>query len=137
MKYFAKINVLGILYALILVIQTELMGNIFRISRLTNIPIKDVRMTIGISMFLIFIVSTIIFVSLSSKYFNTGKLRHLLTILWIPYFLVLNYFLSSLIPMTDIDAPSPALGLILFGIFLAYPFYITLINFISTKNISD
>lgn len=137
MNYFVKLNIFSVLYALILVIQTELMGNVYRISRVTNIPINTVRIAIGITVLFIFIISTIIFLLISSKYFYIGRLRYFLTILWIPYFLTIVFLFSYLIPMANIDEPSPVLGLILFGIYLIYPFYIAVINSISTKNIGE
>lgn len=36
MKYFLKLNVVGILYALTVFVPLELMLNVYRISRLTN-----------------------------------------------------------------------------------------------------
>ncbi|HBQ86413.1 MAG TPA: hypothetical protein DD811_08035 [Syntrophomonas sp.] len=137
MNYFVKLNIFGILYAFTLAIQTELMGNVYRISRLTNMPINAVEVKIGLMMLFVFIISTITFLLISSRYFYKGRLRYFLTILWIPYFLAFIFLFSSLIPMANIDEPPPVLGLILLGIYLAYPFYIAFINFVSTKNISE
>ncbi len=100
-------------------------------------PINAVEVKIGLMMLFVFIISTITFLLISSRYFYKGRLRYFLTILWIPYFLAFIFLFSSLIPMANIDEPPPVLGLILLGIYLAYPFYIAFINFVSTKNISE
>ncbi len=133
MAYIVRLNICAILYALILVIQTELMGNIYRICRITNLPIDTIRIVVDVTVLIIFIISTIAFCLISSKYFYKGKARYFLTILWIPYFLTLIFLASFLTPMAEIDEPSPGLGLVLFGIYLVYPFYIALINYFSTR----
>lgn len=82
----------------------------------------------------VFIFSTEIFYLFTRKYLSTGKLRYLLTVLWIPYFAIFTYIFSSLFPIRNPgDDPAPVLGLIIIGIFLIYPFYIVLINAISFK----
>jgi hypothetical protein len=122
------------LYALVLLIQIEPMGNVYRITRVTNWSIITVDRLILIFNLVIFIFSTVIFYLFTRKYLSTGKSRYLLTVLWIPYFAIFTYIFSSLFPITNPgDDPAPVLGLIIIGIFLIYPFYIALINAISPK----
>lgn len=134
MNYFTRLNIISALYALVLLIEIEPMGNIYRITRVTNWPISIVNRLIFIFNLVVFIFSTVIFYLFTRKYLCTGKLRYLLTVLWIPYFAIFTYIFSSLFPITNPgDDPVPVLGLIIIGIFLIYPFYIALINAISSK----
>jgi hypothetical protein len=48
MKYFFKLNIVSILYALVVFIPLELMFNVYRISRLTNWEIGLVNILTGI-----------------------------------------------------------------------------------------
>jgi hypothetical protein len=130
MKTFAKLNLFAFLYGFVFFIQTELMVNISRLERITqwyNNTIGDILALV------IFIGSTIIFVYITGRYFNKGGLKYLLTILWIPYCAILVYLFTSLLPMTNHqDFPTPAVGLILMGVVICYPFYIAIINVIIT-----
>lgn len=138
MNPFIKLNIFALLYGFILFIQTELMGNVYRITRITNLGINTVSRAIGITMLIVFLISTIVLIFITSKYFNTGKLRYFLAILWIPYYIILALIFSVLIPMTyHGDEPSPATGLILLFFWFTYPFYIAIINLVCTKNISE
>ena len=125
---------MGALYALVLFIQTELMGNIYRITRVTNLPISTVNITISIIILIVFIISTINFFFISAKYLNIGKLRYFLTLLWIPYYVIFTSVFSFLLPMTYRgDEPAPVTGLILIGILLVSPIYIAFITAISKR----
>lgn len=134
MNYFIKLNIFALLYGFVIYIQTELMGNVYRISRITNLSIKATNVAIGIAMLIIFISSTFIFFFVSSKYFNKGNIRYFLTILWIPYFIIYVWLTNLIIPITSPgDKPAPVIGLILFAFYFAYPFYIAIINAISAQ----
>lgn len=134
MKLFAKLNIFSALYALLLLIEIESMGNIYRISRVTNWPVNITNILVLIFDLFVFIISTIIFFYITRKYLNTGKLRYLLSLLWIPYFAVFTFIFALLLPITDPgDDPAPVLGLLFIGIFIIYPFYIAFLNLISSK----
>jgi len=134
MNYFIKLNIFALLYGFVIYIQTELMGNVYRISRITNLSIKATNVVIGVAMLIIFISSTFMFFFVSSKYFNKGNIRYILTVLWIPYFIIYVWLTNIIIPITSPeDKPAPVIGLILFAYYFAYPFYIAIINTISVK----
>lgn len=134
MKLFVKLNIFSALYAFLLLIEIESMGNIYRISRVTNLPVNTTNILVLIFDLFVFIISTIIFFYITRKYLNTGKLRYLLSLLWIPYFAVFTFIFALLLPITDPgDDPAPVLGLLFIGIFIIYPCYIAFINLISSK----
>lgn len=138
MNSFIKLNIFALLYGFFLFIQTELMGNVYRITRITNLSINTVSRAIGITMLTVFLISTIALFFITSKYFNTGKLRYFLTILWIPYYVIFILLSMLLIPITyPGDKVAPVTGLILFCFYFTYPFYIAIINAVCTKNISE
>ncbi len=127
MKRFIKLNIFAFLYGFVFFIQTELMVNVYIIKRIAH---WFTNMSGIILSLCIFILSTIAYLFLTNRYLNTGKLRYFLTILWIPYYIGLVF----LMPVIDrADEPPPVLGLIIIGIFIAYPFYIALINALCTK----
>jgi len=134
MKYFAKLNIFSALYALAFLIQIEPMLNFYRISRVTNWSGNTIQLIILLFNLVIFVIATILFFLFSRKYLNTGKLRYLMTLLWVPYIAIFIHIFNSLFPMTDPgDGPAPVLGLILIAISCIYPLYIAFINVISSE----
>lgn len=125
MKTFVKLNILAFLYAFILFIQTELMGNVLRLERITH---WFNRSNILILIIVIFIISTVLFVFLTRICFNTKKLKYLLTVFWIPYYIVLVFLFSFIAPISKQDEPSNAFGLILLSTLFCFPLYIAFIN---------
>ncbi|MFL0247155.1 hypothetical protein [Candidatus Clostridium stratigraminis] len=131
-EIFVKLNILSALYALTLFIQIQLMGNIYRIARITDWLISTVNVAVGILNLTLLIFTSFLFYLITKKYLSKVKLRFLITILWIPYYAI---FTSSLSPaMVRGEEPPPVLGLLFIGIFLIYPFYIAFINLISSAN---
>ncbi|WP_256238646.1 hypothetical protein [Bacillus sp. EB600] len=55
MKYFIKLNVVSILYALMIFVPIQLMGNVYRISRLTGWNIGTVNTLSGVTIVVGFI----------------------------------------------------------------------------------
>jgi len=131
MGVFARLNILSALYGLVLFIQIQLMGNIYRIARITNWSANTVNIRVGIIILIIFIITSITFHNITRKYLCKVKLRFLITLLWIPYFVVYTLFLSP--GMVRGEEPPPVLGFIFIVLFLVYPFYIALINVISSE----
>lgn len=134
MKNFIKMNMFSALYALALLIEIEPMGNVYRISRVTNWSVNRTNSIILLFDLFLFIISSTLFFLFSKRYLNTGKLRYLVSLLWIPYFAVFTYYFNFLFPLTNPgDDPAPVLGLILIATFCIYPFYIAIINVIASK----
>jgi hypothetical protein len=108
------------------------MGNMYRLERITHwFNFTADKITELVS----FIVFTFVFCYITFKHFNTGALKYLLTILWIPYYVVLSFIFVYLLPITNPqDEALGGLGFVLFGLWIIYPFYIAIINFICTKN---
>lgn len=97
MKYFFKLNFFGILYALFIFIQTEHILNMYRLERITHWLDGTTNI---ILYFVIFIIFTIFFIIITTRYFNAGKLRYFLTILWVPYYIILTSLFATLNPIT-------------------------------------
>ncbi|CDZ25006.1 putative membrane protein [[Clostridium] cellulosi] len=128
MKYFARLNLMALLYGFALFAQTELMVNAYRLERITHWFSFAIN---GIAVLILFVLFTIALCVLTKKYLDKRKMRYILLILWLPYYVILTFLFSCLFPMTNrADEPSPVLGLILIGIWIAYPLYIAVINLI-------
>jgi len=62
------------------------------------------------------------------------KIKHLSSVLWVPYALILIWGFVSLYPNTNPqDEPLPAVGLLLLLIAFLYCFYIAPINFLASR----
>lgn len=131
-EIFTRLNIIGALYALVLFIQLQPMLNIYRIVRITNWAINTVNMLVAIFNLILLIISSIVFYLITKKYLSQGKMRFLLTLLWIPYYAIFTLILSP--ASVRGEEPPPVLGLLLIGVFLIYPFYIAFINVISSKD---
>ena len=131
-EIFTRLNIIGALYALVLFIQLQPMLNIYRIVRITNWSINTVNMLVAIFNLILFIISSIVFYFITRRYLSQGKLRFLLTLLWIPYYAIFTLILSP--ASVRGEEPPPVLGLLFIGVFLVYPFYIAFINVISSKD---
>ena len=134
-KTFGKLNIISALYALILVIQIQPIANINRIFRITNWSVSAVYIVIAMFNIIIFIISTIAFLLITRKYLSQVKLRFLLMLLWIPYYVVITLIYNFFTPIiVKGEGPGPVVGLLFIVIFLSYPFYIAFINSISTRS---
>ena len=135
MKTFVKLNTISALYALVLFIQFQLMGNIYLFVRITDWSFSTVNMLVDIFNIILLIISTKVFFFITRKYLNQTKLRFLLSLIWIPYFIVITSIYNLFGPIiVRGEEPPPVLGLIIIGIILIYPFYIAFINVISSKD---
>lgn len=131
MKYFIKLNVVSILYALMILIPFELMINVYRISRMTGWNIGTATALSGVTTFIEFIFGTTLLFFLTTKWMKGRKSNFWTIILWIPYFVLFIYIIASLFSTTyGGDVPSPGTGLIAIGVLMAFPIYILIINFI-------
>lgn len=137
MKYFLKLNVVSIIYALMFWVPAEIMVNFYRIDRLAGWePGKP-----SIATILFFITVTVeiiggsfLLIYLSNKWL-AGRMANFWTvILWLPYFVLFYIGFAYLFPITyGGDKPNPATGLILLGGLIAYPFYILVLNSIGLE----
>lgn len=137
MKYFLKLNVVSILYALMFFIPIQLMANVYRISKLTTWEIDTVNMLISAIIIVDVMGGTILLLFLTRKWLGERRANFLTVILWIPYFVLFTYLIASLFPITyGGDAPNPVTGLVALGGLIVYPVYILILNFLgfTTKN---
>lgn len=129
MKYFLKLNVVSILYALMVFVPLELMLNVYRISRLTKWEIGTVNILTGITLIFEIIGGTILILFLTKKWLDGRKASFWTVILWAPFFVLFIYVFASLFPITNGgDTPNPITGLLAIGGLIVYPFYILIIN---------
>ena len=132
MRKFVKLNAFAALYGFVSCVQTEIMLNVYRFSRITGMDINRINQISVIIMAVIFTASTLLLFRLTKKHLSTGKLKYLLTILWLPYQLIFTRLIAAIFPITNAgDKANPVTGLLLLGLFLAYPFYIAVINAIA------
>ena len=135
MKYFCKLNVVSIIYALMVFAPLELIFNIYRITSLTNWGIGMVNFMICVTLIIEVIGGTILIFFLTKKWLDGRKTKFWTVILWVPYFILFIYVFASLFPMTDGgDSPNPVIGLLALVGLIAYPFYILILNFVSMTN---
>lgn len=131
MNYFIKLNVVSILYALMIFVPIQLMGNVYRISRLTGWDIGTVNTLSGVIIVTGFIFGTILLLFLTKKWMKGRKANFWTVILWVPYFVLFIYIIASLFPITNGgDAPNPVTGLFVIVGLMVFPFYILIINII-------
>lgn len=136
MKIFGQFNIISALYALVLVIQIQPMANINRIFRITGWSVDTVYMLIAIFNIILLIISTVMFLFITRKYLIQVKLRFLLSLLWIPYYVIITLIYNFFTPIiVKAEEPSPVVGILFIGIFLMYPLYITFINRVASKEI--
>ena len=137
MKFFLKLNLMSILYALFLFIPIELMMNVYRIDRLTGWGIGTVNTVMGVSFIVVFVFFTILLVFLTNRWMNGRKAAYWTTVLWLPYFISFIYAFAWLFPITyGGDDPNPVTGLLSLGAMMVYPFFILIILFIGLENAS-
>ncbi len=135
MKYFCKLNVVSIIYALMVFVPLELIFNVYRITRITNWNISTVIIVTCVTLIIVIIGVTIILHFLTKKWLDGRKAKFWTVILWVPYFVLFIYVFASLFPMTyGGDSPNPVTGLLALVVLIAYPFYILILNFVSMTN---
>jgi len=131
MNQFIKINIFSVFYATIFTIQTELMVNVNRLERLAGWVNQSI---VAATVIMIFLLATGLSFVFTRKYFRGEKIKYILSVLWLPYFIILIRIFSWLVPFNNPqDDPGNALGLILMALLIAYPFYILIMNFIASS----
>lgn len=135
MKYILKLNVISILYTLMIFVPLELMLNVYRISRLTSWEIGKVNILTGVTLVVGVIGGTILLFYLTKRWLDGKKTRFWTAILWVPYFVLFIYVFASVFPITyDGDTPNRVTGLLAIGGLIVYPFYILILNSVSTTS---
>lgn len=130
MKFFLKLHVISMLYALIFFVPIELMLNVYRINRLTNWEFGTINMLTGTAIIVEFVIGTILIILLTKKWLDGRKASFWTILLWLPYLVLLVYLFAVLFPMTHReDEPNPVTGLLAIGGLMIYPFYILILNF--------
>ena len=138
MKYFMKLNVISILYAIMVFIPIELMVNVYRISRLTKWEIDTVKNLTGITLIVEIIGGTILILFLTKKWLEGRKSKFWTVILWVPYWILFIIVFAFLFPITNAgDKPNPATGLLVIGGLIIYPLYTLTLNFIVDMTSND
>ena len=126
---FVKLNLFSMLYAIILLIPTELMLNAYRIQRVTQWSFQAVSVISTILSLAVLLSGSILLFRLTQKTWRGRKIKYLTAVFWIPYFFLFTLLFAQLFPITYRgDMAGPGSGLILLGWLVAYPFYILLLN---------
>ncbi|MEH7275888.1 hypothetical protein [Neobacillus vireti] len=128
MKSFIKLNTICALYALALFIAIELIINVSSISSLMGWEWDHVYIVVAVINVIGLLLSTIIFISLTKKWRIGRKNNYSSLILWVPYFILLFYIFTILVPLHSADTLFPRFSLLIFGSCLLFPVYILFIN---------
>ncbi|MFD0051175.1 hypothetical protein ACFVHQ_17955 [Actinomycetes bacterium NPDC127524] len=84
MKYYFKLNILSMMYALMVFIPIEIMVNVYRICRLTSWGIDEVNCSVFVMLLIEIIAGTILLYSLTKKWLGSRLANLWTSILWIP-----------------------------------------------------
>jgi len=131
---FLRLNIISILYALFLFVPVEFMLNVTNISNLTGEERTLVNTMATITFLVVVLGAGLTLIFPTKKWFGKQKMKFWTMILWIPYFALFVYGLTKAFPA--IAAPMPTNNTILWvlgGTLIFYPFYILIVNLLSTK----
>jgi len=137
MKFFIKINTISALYALALVIAIELIINVTHISSLTGWSWDNIYILVAVINVLGLLLSTLLFIYLTKKWHLGGKNSYWSLILWVPYFILLLYCFTVLVPLSSGVTLFPRFSLLIFGSSILFPVYILFINVYASPLIAD
>lgn len=128
-----KLNNISCMYALLLFIELQLMGNVNRLSRTTGLDFVFTNRLVSIFNIIFFVLGTAFFVFYTNKHFKESKLNYFTAILWLPYFAIFVFVFTTIWPnVNPAEMVPPVHGLLAIGAMVIYPFYITFINLLST-----
>ncbi|WP_454192447.1 hypothetical protein [Paenibacillus sp. Marseille-Q7038] len=132
-KYFMKLNIVSILYALLLFILIEFQVNIYRMVRITGLDVDQVNTAVTILSWVLFLLVTGGCIWLTSKWLRPRILNFSIMLLWLPYFYLMITVFARLFPLTNpAESPLPAIGIIILAMIFLYPLYIGLITWIGS-----
>lgn len=134
-KNFIKLNIMSLLYAIMLVIELQLLVNVYRFSRITGWEVSTVSNLVLILMSIVSILFIVLLVILNRKYFVVClKIKLITVVLWIPYLILVNFVFNNFFPMTNRgDLPTPILGLISMVLTIAHLFLIFLLSVLTVN----
>ncbi len=129
MNRFWKINLIGILYAIIIFIPVELFLNVLRISRITGWAIQALEIgSIVLAVVLVCILSVFVY-SLTRRWLSECTSSLWTVVLWIPYFVLFVFWIAKAFPADNpSDQSGPGGGIILMGLLLGYPLFVFMLN---------
>ncbi len=129
MKFILKLNLLSMIYAVPFFLSTELLGNIYRLSRVTGLEIGMMDRMTTVYNVVGFICATMLFVYLAHHWMEGRKAQFWSVPLSIIYLAVFIVIVRTLLPITHPgDRPNPASGLIIIVLSILYPLYLVIIN---------
>lgn len=134
MKLFLKINASSLLHALLFTVIAQLLLNVYRLNRVTNIEMSKLILWGTLSIVLLILICSVINIKVLQK----SKWSYIGIFLWLPYACLFVYVFTKVFPMTNaFDVPPAAMGLILIGVSFLYFIYVALIIlFVNRKQIS-
>lgn len=128
MQMIWKVNGVSVLYAFSLFMQVELLMNVYRLERVTEIAHMDRYIPVAVLPLLVLF--SILAYVLTKLHLNPGKRKYLTTILWIPYFLLFIKGFAFAYPITDPqEVPLPGIGLVVIAACGLYPLYVAGVTF--------
>ena len=134
MRYLLKLNMMGVLYALALLVAIELVFDVYRISRLTGWELGIVTNMVAVIIFVEFVGVSLLFILLTRRWMESRKSSYWSAVLWVPYLGFFVYLFASLFPIENPgEVVNPGIGLVLIGVLAVYPFYVAMMNFIGVN----
>ncbi|MHA6252794.1 hypothetical protein [Oceanobacillus sp. CAU 1775] len=131
---FLKLNFISIMYALILFVPIEFMLNVSSIGNLTDEQATIVNTMTIITFLVIVLGAGITMLFPTKKWFGDKKIKRWTTILWVPYFALFVYVFTKAFPtIAGVMPTNSIISWALIGTLIIYPFYISLVNYFSTK----
>lgn len=128
MKFFIKLNIISVLYAIALFIAIELIINVSHISMVTGWEWDNVYIVIAVINVIGLLLSTILFIYLTKKWNTSRKYSYLSLLLWLPYFILFFSFFPVVFPINVGVELFPRFSLLIYGSGILYPVYILFIN---------
>ena len=128
MKFFIKLNIISVLYAIALFIAIELIINVSHISMVTGWEWDNVYIVIAVINVIGLLLSTILFIYLTKKWNTSRKYSFLSLLLWLPYFILFFSFFPVVFPINVGVELFPRFSLLIYGSGILYPVYILFIN---------
>lgn len=134
MKFFTKLNITSSLLALLFFIFVELIRNTYRINELTNIEFKTLDYIFLFISITIVILIPLLLRKIIKQKLTVNKMNYFLTILWIPYFFLLNMIFYFFFPLGGGNS-NPISNLVINSSFILYPVYLfIIISLFNQKN---
>ncbi|WLR42262.1 hypothetical protein LC087_16260 [Bacillus carboniphilus] len=81
---FLQVNILSAIYGLLFLIETQLLVNVLRISRLTNLDINNTYVLVFIGIVVALITFSFVVYQYINKFWNEGKELQWSILLWLP-----------------------------------------------------